>query len=95
MHRNLSPSVDLRCMVVKDSFGRHPVSFMSTVFREVVEIDPRLLKGAQTVDGAVDAYRPDVVVMVVNPSSVLGGRWVSAMSKTTEGEEAADAFHVD
>ena len=95
IHRNLSPAVDMRCVVVKDSFGRHPVSFMSTVFREVVEVDPRLLKGAQTVGGAVDAYRPDVVVMVVNPSSVLGGRWIADMSKTSEGKEAADAFHVD
>ena len=95
MHRNLSPSVDLRCMVVKDSFGRHPVSFMSTVFREVVEVDPRLLNDAQTVDGAVDAYRPDVVVIVANPSSLLGKRWIAGLSRTCKGKEAADAFHVD
>ncbi len=94
VHRNLSPSVDMRCMVVKDSFGRHPVAFLSTVFREVVEVDPRLTEPEQAVDGAVEAYKPDVVVMIVNPSSVLGARWLSGMKKKAKGKDGTRAFYV-
>ena len=95
MHRNQTPSVDLRCMVVKDSFGRHPVSFLTTVFREVVEVDPRLLDRKRTVVGTVDACRPDVVVMIVNTSSVLGGRWLSGLEKGRTESGGGDAVHVD
>jgi len=95
LHRNQTPSVDRRCMVVKDSFGRHPVAFLSTVFREVVEVDPRLLEKNQTVIGAVDAYKPDVVVMIANPSSILGPRWIAEMGRNQGGSECANAIHVN
>ena len=94
VHRNLAPVVGLRCMVVKDSFGRHPVSFLSTVFGEVIEVDPRLMEEGQTVDWAVDSYKPDVVAMIVNPSSVLGVRWLKAMENPVEGKDVKDAVHV-
>ena len=94
VHRNLAPSANLRCMVVKDSFGRHPVAFLSTVFGEVVEVDPRLTEGDQTVEWAVDFYKPDVVVMIANPSSVLSQRWLKGMENGVKGKDVENALHV-
>ena len=81
-------------MVVKDSFGRHPVAFLSTVFGEVVEVDPRLTEGDQTVEWAVDFYKPDVVVMIANPSSVLSQRWLKGMENGVKGKDVENALHV-
>ena len=75
VHRNETPVVKKRCLVVKDSFGRHVISFLSVVFREVVEVDPRLLADGETVEGIAEGYHPDITLLIVNPSSLLGARW--------------------
>ncbi len=75
VHRNATPVVEKRCLVVKDSFGRHVISFLSVVFREVIEVDPRLLAGDKTVEAVTADYRPDVAVLIASSSSLLGARW--------------------
>jgi len=89
VHRNATPVVKKRCLVVKDSFGRHVISFLSVLFREVVEVDPRLLADGETVEGITEGSHPDVMLLIVNPSSLLGARWWQRVGAAAKQESEA------
>lgn len=89
VHRNATPVVEKRCLIVKDSFGRHVISFLSVVFREVIEVDPRLLADGETVEGIAERCHPDVTLLIVNPSSLLGARWWQRVGAAAKQESEA------
>ena len=66
-HVNCGAAVPIRVMLVKDSFGNPVAAFWATVFKEVVQVDPRKLPKGTTALDLARRYRPDVVVEMVNP----------------------------
>ena len=66
-HVNCGAAVPIRVMLVKDSFGNPVAAFWATVFKEVIQVDPRKLPKGTTALDLARRYRPDVVVEMVNP----------------------------
>lgn len=66
-HVNCGAAVPIRVMLVKDSFGNPVSAFWATVFKEVIQVDPRKLPKGTTALDLAKQYRPDVVVELVNP----------------------------
>lgn len=66
-HVNHGSAVPIRVMLVKDSFGNPVSAFWATVFKEVIQVDPRKLPKGTTALDIAKQYRPDVVVELVNP----------------------------
>ena len=66
-HVNCGAAVPIRVMLVKDSFGNPVAAFWATVFKEVVQVDPRKLPKGTTALDLARKHRPDVVVEMVNP----------------------------
>ena len=64
-----------RILVVKDSFANPMVGFLSTVCRDVMKVDPRKFSSPDDAMKCVEKYRPDAVVMVVNPTAVRNERF--------------------
>ena len=71
-HINHGPSVPVRVMVVKDSFGLPVSVFWTTVFREVIVVDTREFKDGVSLLDIIDDCRPDLVVELVNPGFLSG-----------------------
>ena len=67
-HVNSRAPLSLKVMLIKDSFGNPVAAFWATVFKEVVQVDPRKLREGTSVLDLVDKYRPDAVVEIVNPN---------------------------
>ena len=70
VHANALAPVRKRLMLVKDSFGNPVSAFLATVFRSVIQVDPRKLPEGVTVMDVVEKHRPDVVVELFNPGFV-------------------------
>lgn len=70
VHANVLAPVRKRLMLVKDSFGNPVSAFLATVFRSVIQVDPRKLPDGVMVMDVVEKYRPDVVVELVNPGFI-------------------------
>lgn len=66
--RNPSAAAGKKVLVLKDSFARPIIAFLSTVFKEVHAIDPRLFK--TDISEYAAAVRPDCVLVCYNPVSV-------------------------
>ena len=66
-HVNCGAAVPIRVMLVKDSFGNPVSAFWATVFKEVIQVDPRKLPEGTTALDLARQYRPDAVVELVNP----------------------------
>lgn len=71
LHVNKSAPVAKRIMIIKDSFGNPVVAGLTTVFREIVQVDPRKLDGVASLPELVEAWRPSAVVEMCNPSVVF------------------------
>ena len=72
VHTNAKAPSRHRVMIVKDSFGNPLSAFLATVFRSVIQVDPRKLAPGVSVRDLANRYRPDIVVEVANPGLLLG-----------------------
>ena len=61
-HENLLAPNHRRIMIIKDSFGDPVSAFLTTVFTEVIQVDPRRIAADQSVLGLLESYHPDAVV---------------------------------
>lgn len=68
-HRNPLAPVDMKVLIIKDSFTLPLQSYMSTVFTSVDVIDPRHYTETSVAE-YVRRYEPDVVLLAVNPSGL-------------------------
>jgi len=68
-HRNADAPSDLKLLILKDSFTLPVQSYLSTIFQEIDVIDPRHYK-EYTVAEYIAWTRPDIVMMLINPSSI-------------------------
>ena len=66
--RNPEAKADKKVLIMKDSFARPLIAFLSTVFREVHAIDPRLYKA--DVSEYAAGVKPDCVLICYNPVAV-------------------------
>ena len=74
IHRNFRAPFPHRVMLVKDSFGDPVAAFLATLFKTVAQVDPRQLSNGETVLDLVERFRPDAVVWLANPSTLLAQR---------------------
>lgn len=73
VQRRLDAPVRLRVAVIGDSFSRPLTSFLSTVFSDVMSVDPRYpCEGVMPLKRVV-AFRPDVVALCLNPMAYSTG----------------------
>lgn len=68
-HRNMKPVSDIKVLLLKDSYSLPVQAFLSTVFKEVDVLDPRHMKEC-TVAEYVARTEPDVVLLMLNPSTI-------------------------
>lgn len=66
-HRNISAGADLKVLLIKDSYSLPVQAFLSTMFRELDVLDPRHFKECSIAE-YVERTKPDVVIMLTNPS---------------------------
>lgn len=66
-HVNRLAKNDLKVLLIKDSYSLPFQSFLSTAVRELDVLDPRYYKDG-TVAEYVAASKPDIVIMMTNPS---------------------------
>lgn len=73
--RNPSAPVEKKILIMKDSFARPVIAFLSTLFREIHVIDPRHYRS--DVSEYAASVRPDCVLICYNPVSVSSrkGSW--------------------
>ncbi|MCR5256366.1 MAG: hypothetical protein K6D96_10670 [Acetatifactor sp.] len=65
---NNEPVIDKKIFVVKDSFSRPVIAFMSTIYREIVAVDVRYNDPEkESLYEIIDREDPDVVLMMYNP----------------------------
>ncbi|MBQ7865034.1 MAG: hypothetical protein IJ350_01595, partial [Clostridia bacterium] len=69
VHRNGQAPVDLKVLLIKDSFAPPLESFMSTVFTAVDALDPRYYTD-KTIADYIRQNEPDVVMLAVNPNGL-------------------------
>lgn len=73
MHHSETASVDKTVMIIIDSFGTIPESFLTTIYKTVVGIDLRWVLrskiGKSTAD-FVNAYNPDIVIIAYNAGQI-------------------------
>lgn len=78
-----------RIVVLTDSFG-HPVcSFLSTLFREVVQINPRNFEPPDSVRDLVVGFRPQAVVELLCATSIVNPKFRYGFLQA-EGKEEVD-----
>ena len=65
-----------KVLFVKDSFANPVVDFLSTVCRQVIKVDPRMCASRDAILGIVRKHRPDIVVMLVNPSAMGNDKYI-------------------
>jgi len=66
----------VKVLVVKDSFANPVVGFLSTVCREIVKVDPRRCTSGEEIFQLVAKHRPDIVVMLVNPTALRNEKFM-------------------
>jgi len=69
-HRNRTAPNNLKILMIKDSFMLPVQAFLSTMFSQIDVVDPRYLTEC-TVAEYVDMTKPDIVILMCNPS-ILG-----------------------
>lgn len=69
-HRNLSAGSDLKVLLIKDSYSLPVQAYLSTMFQELDVLDPRHFTECSVAE-YVNRTRPDLVLMLLNPSSTL------------------------
>ncbi|MBR4291387.1 MAG: hypothetical protein IKT52_12240 [Oscillospiraceae bacterium] len=69
VHRNGQAPVDLKVLIIKDSFTLPLQSFMSTVFTAVEVIDPRHYT-EKPIAEYIRQSEPDLVILAVNPAGL-------------------------
>lgn len=69
VHRNGQAPVDLKILLIKDSFAPPLESFMSAVFTAVDALDPRYYT-SKTIADYICQNEPDVVMLAVNPNGL-------------------------
>ena len=75
-NRNKNAPIDLKVLVLKDSFTLPVQAFLTTTYTEVDVIDPRYFEECELAE-YVECNRPDIVVMLINPWSMEGERYYS------------------
>ncbi len=83
-HVNRLAKNDLKVLLIKDSFSLPFQSFLSTAVRELDVLDPRHYKDS-TVAEYIAASKPDIVIMMTNPS--VFGDTVYHQFGVSRGEE--------
>jgi len=68
-HRNRAPVSDLKLLIIKDSYTLPVQAYLSTVFREIDVLDPRLTMDC-TVAEYIAGTEPDLVVLMLSPSAI-------------------------
>ena len=71
-HVNRQAPLNLRLLIVGDSFVRPLEALLATVVNDLLVVDPRRLGSDETVAGFVESFKPGLVLQVNNPSA-LGG----------------------
>lgn len=71
-HRNYDAPNELKVLMIKDSFAIPVQAYMSALFQEIDVIDPRHFTAEY-----VESTRPDVVIMLINPSSFANKAYAS------------------
>lgn len=66
-HINNNATNDLKVLIIKDSFSLPLQAFLSTAVKELDVIDARIFNES-TIAEYVDASKPDIVIMAINPS---------------------------
>lgn len=66
-HRNIQAPLNLKVLLIKDSYMLPLQAYLSTVFQEVDVIDPRYFSECTPAEYAAWT-QPDVVIMAINPS---------------------------
>ena len=88
-HLNEKAPFRERILVLTDSFG-HPVcSFLSTLFREVVQVNPRKFEPPDSVRGLVFDFRPNAVVELLCATSIVNPKFKYEFLKS-DGDEEVD-----
>lgn len=64
---NSKSATDKKLLIIKDSFAKPVGAFLSTCFSETRLLDPRYFH--EGVLDYIDAYKPDVVLVLYNPSA--------------------------
>lgn len=86
IHRNRRAPNDKKILLIKDSFMLPLESFLSTEFSEIIVIDPRHYQ-----DSEIREYvlwnRPDLVLMMYNPSSISAGEYADLGTNAGMGLE--------
>lgn len=87
-HRNNMSASDVKILFIKDSYAIPVQVFLSTVFKEVDVVDPRHLTEC-TVAEYVARTRPDLVVLMQNPSTLGTSAYVDfgVEEALTQGEK--------
>ncbi len=70
-HRNRLVENGPKVMIIKDSFTIPVQAFLSTAISELDVVDPRHFKNC-TLAQYVEMTRPDIVIMMINPSTMYG-----------------------
>lgn len=68
-HRNPDAPIDMKVMIIKDSFALPYQAFMATLFTEVDVLDPRHYT-LNSLPEYIQMSQPDLVLMPVNPSVI-------------------------
>ena len=71
-HVNRHAPLNLRLMIVGDSYVRPLEALLATVVKDLRGVDQRRLGLDETVAGFVESFKPGLVLQVNNPSA-LGG----------------------
>ena len=71
-HMNQHAPLNLRLMLVGDSYVRPLEALLATVVKDLLVVDQRRLGPDETVAGFVESFKPGLVLQVNNPSA-LGG----------------------
>lgn len=91
MHRNSKAPIDLKILLLKDSFSIPVQAYLSTVFSEIDVIDPRYYN-TTTIAEYVEACNPNIVITMMNPSVSTSENYYSMGSDTIDKiVEATDA----
>lgn len=93
-HRNAKAPVDMKVMIIKDSFALPYQAFMATLFTEVDVLDPRHYD-LNTLPEYIQMSQPDLVMMPVNPSVINRDSYFFYDYPTTDPEPVETVVDTD
>lgn len=74
--RNDQAVTDMKILIIRDSFTKPMMAYMSTMFSEIDAIDPRRLTECSVAE-YVKRCNPDMVIFMVNPSVIGDSKYMS------------------